>query len=253
MTAPGSPRAHGKVRHLFVKTFHGREASELSGGESLQCVQGWGIEGDVHANRFSPRQILITLASDLEKFAIAPGSLHENMVVSLTPEHMFRPGAAILTDRGVEIRLTMYCEPCSRISHLIPSLRDLIQRRGILGTIAKGGSISTGDLFTLLPDQYALLPESPTRRFQDFVAAIPPGTVVRYADIAVGMGVAHSFVRAMPGYIKTNIHLGLPMHRIVNAQGQLLAYLPNQAEKLTAEGVQIERAKVDLRSFLWQG
>lgn len=56
----------GTVENLFIKRAHGRDTTELTYGTSLLCVQGLGIEGDVHANRLSPRQILITLVPDLE-------------------------------------------------------------------------------------------------------------------------------------------------------------------------------------------
>lgn len=251
-TAKGAHCIDGTVEYLRVKAAHGEDANATP-CPTLVCVQDVGIAGDVHANRLSPRQILITLASDLEEFALAPGALHENMVISLPSRKHFRPGAAIVTSSGVEIRLTMFCEPCARILSQIADLRRIIHRRGILGTIVTGGAIRLGDTVQLLPNKYAPLPESPVQRFLDFVSTIPAGHVVRYSDVAIGMGVADSFVRALPGYIRRNLDGGAPVHRIVNAKGELLASIPGQAQRLAAEGVRIATATVDLARYLWRG
>lgn len=260
-SAKDAPCIDGSVDYLRVKSVHGLVPNATPHATSVLCVQHLGIEGDVHANRLSPRQILITLASDLEEFALAPGALHENMVISLPSREHFRPGAAIVTSSGVEIRLTMYCEPCARILPLVANLRRIIHRRGILGTIVAGGAIRIADTVQLLPDRYAPLPESPVERFLDFVSTIPAGKVVRYSDVAIGMGVADSFVRALPGYIRRNLGDGAPVHRIVNAKGELLASIPDQAQRLAAEGVRIDdggsmprkAATVDLATHLWRG
>ena len=71
-------------------------------------------------------------------------------------------------------------------------------------------------------------------------------------DITMAIGVDDSFIRALPGYIKRHLDAGLPLHRIVNGRGQLLAALPQQARMLAAEGVPSDGA-VDLDRFLWQG
>lgn len=249
----------GEVKNLYIKAKHGSAPVELAPGESLTCVDGLGLAGDIHAHRLSPRQILITLQSQLIEFSIAPGELHENMVIATSFAEHFRPGAALLTAGGVEIKLTMYCEPCKRIRMAVPDLAQIVHRRGILGYVIKGGEIRRHDSFKLLPNRYAPLPESISQKFVDFVAAIPRGRVVRYLDVTVGMGVAQGFVRAIPGYIKRNGGKGLPMHRIVSGQGNLLDYLPDQALKLLAEGVEVSRfahpgtASVALQRYLWKG
>lgn len=260
------PSSSGRIEALFWMAKRGHPTTAANPNELLDCVAGFGIQGDVHAHRLSPRQILITLQSELDELHIAAGALYENMVISLPSPDLFKPGAALVTDRGVEIKLTMFCEPCKRIAPVVADLGAMINRRGVLGTIEHGGMLKIGDAVKLVPGRYAALPESAYQRFLDFVPTIPAGKVVRYLDVTIAIGVAPSFVRAVPAFIKRSIGsdlpLQLPLHRIVNAQGALLPYLPNQAAKLAAENVQIDvRADaaggavsaVDLASHLWTG
>lgn len=256
------PFDSGRIENLFRKERHGKDNIALSQGEALECFTGFGIQGDVHANRLSPRQILITLQSELDGLSIAAGALHENVVISSRFAELFRPGTALITERGVEIRLTMFCEPCKRILSVAPDLRAMINRRGTLGYIERGGKIGVDDRFTFLPGRYTALPESAYQRFLEFVPKIPPGKVVRYSDVTTAIGVADSFVRALPGYIKRSVGFDIPLHRIVSAEGWLPNYVAAQAEKLIAEGIQVKfpnemlgrvRGKTELQQHLWHG
>jgi alkylated DNA nucleotide flippase Atl1 len=256
------PTDEGRIEKIFRKESHGKPTIELGPGEMLECIAGFGIQGDVHANRLSPRQILVTLQSELDELQIAAGALRENLVISTNSAEMFRPGSALITDKGVEINLTMFCEPCKRISSVVPDLGSMINRRGILGYIEKGGAIQIGDAVSLVASRYSPLPESPYQKFLDFVSTIPAGKVVRYLDVTIAMGVADSFVRAVPGYIKRSVGNNIPLHRIVNAQGNLLTYVPNQAKILAEEGIAVKMesdlfgeslGKIELESHLWQG
>lgn len=252
----------GKIEGLYVKTKHGEPTIELLSDDAMICEDGFGIRGDVHANRLSPRQVLITITSELEHLSISPGALRENIVISSSHPESFRPGSAIVTGSGVEIRLTMYCEPCKRIAHVEENLAKLINRRGVLGSFEKGGEIRQGDTLKLIPDRYDPLPESAYQKFLDFILTVPTGRVVRYFDVTVGIGVAHSFIRAIPGYIKRSAGKPMPFHRIVNAQGNLLDFIPGQATDLEAEGVILQSGfglfdegtrSVSLSKYLWQG
>jgi alkylated DNA nucleotide flippase Atl1 len=236
----------GTIRYLFQ--------SPQQACATAACEAGWGLTGNVHGHRLSPRQILVTLESELSELGIAPGALYENMVIALAAPELFRPGSALITSSGVEIRLTMYCEPCKRILPIVQSLAKMVHRRGVLGSVVKGGRLEIGDQLHIIGNRYAPLPESAFQKFLDFVPLIPHGRVVRYSDVTMALGVADSFVRALPGYIKRSLGLGLPVHRIVSAKGGLLDFLPGQAQLLADEGVITSgQGKVDLAACLWQG
>jgi alkylated DNA nucleotide flippase Atl1 len=244
----------GRIERLYLKPERGGPLRPLAAGEAMLCEAGVGIHGDAHASRLSPRQVLITLASELRELEIVPGALSENIVISSDQPALFRPGAALVTATGVEIRLTMFCEACWRIAHVTTSLRRLLRRRGVLGVIETGGALHLGDAVELVEDRYPALPESAYQRFQDFVLAVPRGRVVRYSDVTIAIGVADSFVRALPGYIKRSAGGALPVHRIVNARGELLNCLPEQAARLQEEGViNHGDTMVDLSRYLWRG
>jgi alkylated DNA nucleotide flippase Atl1 len=244
----------GRVGHLFLKPRRGGAAVELDCDTPLLCVSALGVAGDVHANRLSPRQILVTLQSQLDELSIVPGALFENMVVALDDPRHFRPGSAIVTAGGVEIRLTMYCEPCKRILPVVADLAQMVGRRGILGYIVDGGAVRRGDAVSVIPGRYAALAESPAQKFRDVVQAIPAGRVLRYLDVTIAMGVDASFARAVPGYIRRSLADGFPVHRIVDRRGRLLEYVPGQAGKLASEGVDVDGGgAVDCERFLWQG
>jgi len=252
-------RVGGRIEHLYTKTARRAETRATPPKGALSCVAGWGIDGDVNAHKLSPRQILVTLQAELEELAIMPGALRENLVISLEDRRAFVPGASLVTSAGVEIALTMYCEPCKRIQHVVPDFHKIMQRRGILGKVVCGGRLKHFDKIFLAPGVYEPLPDSTQERFINFAARIPSGRVVRYIDVTVGMGVADSFVRALPGYIKRAAQrdrIGVPLHRIVDAQGRLPQFIPQQLAKLEQEGVSFGNPAtnvVDLQSCLWQG
>lgn len=243
----------GRVERLFIKPAHGAQPLALMPGEALRCSAGLGIAGDVHANRLSPRQVLVTLRSELDALSLPAGALHENLAIALAVPAAFRPGAALVTARGVEIWLTKYCEPCQRIAAVAPDLGAMIHRRGILGRIVVGGDIVAGDTLELIPGRHAALPESTLQMFLDTVAAIPAGRVATYRDVTTAMGVADSFVRAIPGYIRRNAAAGLPSHRIVDAKGRLPELVQGQQVLLEGEGVSVRAGAVDLARYLWRG
>lgn len=244
----------GRVDRLYLKPRRGAAVVELDRATPLVCVSALGVEGDIHANRLSPRQILVTLRSQLDELSIAPGALFENMVVALDDPSHFRPGSAIVTAGGVEIRLTMYCEPCKRILPVVADLARMVRRRGILGYIVNGGAVRRGDAVSVAPGRYAALAESPAQKFRDVVRAIPAGRVLRHLDVTIAMGVDAGFARAVPGYVRRGLADGFPVHRIVDRHGRLLSYVPGQAEKLASEGVDVDGERgVDCERFLWQG
>jgi alkylated DNA nucleotide flippase Atl1 len=254
-----SAGATGVVLSLFWKPHRGAPMEQAS---LLQCIAGYGIQNDVNAHKLSPRQVLITLDAEIEELSAGPGALRENMVVALEDQTAFRPGASLIASSGVEIALTMYCEPCKRIAHIVPTYSEIMGKRGILGRIVRSGTIGEKDSFSIFDEAYDPLQDAVEQRFFDFVRSIPRGRVVRYIDVTIGIGVADSFVRAMPGYIRRASGTTLPLHRIVDGQGRVLDYVSRQAKELENEGVALIRqadlfdqkgTRVDLGAHLWLG
>ncbi|MEM9161452.1 MAG: MOSC domain-containing protein, partial [Cyanobacteria bacterium P01_F01_bin.4] len=128
----------GVVCQLFVKRGTGQPMQPV---ETLNLIAGNGIQEDVNANPMSPRQLLVVRQEDLAEFEIAPGALRENIVVAGLSAEAVAPGAKLLFDGGATIRLTFYCEPCQHVKPWVPSLKQIEQKRGILGVVLTAGKV----------------------------------------------------------------------------------------------------------------
>lgn len=84
---------------------------------------------------------------------------------------------------------------------------------------------------------------------RDLVAAIPPGKVATYGDIAGAVGL--STPRTV-GWIMRTDSGDLPWHRVIGAGGKPAAHLAErQLRLLAAEGTPIRDGRVDLRAARW--
>ncbi|MBW4565178.1 MAG: MGMT family protein [Mojavia pulchra JT2-VF2] len=234
----------GYIRHLFIKQQH---KSTMTSVEKINLKIVHGIEEDINANPISPRQILIVRYEDILEFAIPPGELRENIVISGIKAENFTPGSVISFDSGAAIRLTFYCEPCKRIAHLVDSLKHLQAKRGILGVVINSGTINVGNSVYIQTDKFPALPEKPYERFLEFIVKVPAGKVVTYKQIIQAIGVDNSYLRAIPIYLKKTSAEDYPIHRILDSQGYLIKYVSNQKRKLELEDVKI-LAHLDLSS-----
>ena len=100
-------------------------------------------------------------------------------------------------------------------------------------------------------------PATRSRRICDTIAAVPPGTVASYGQIAEIAGIPRGARQV--GYVLRRLPEGhrLPWHRIVRSSGQI-ALAPDsdgfreQRDRLRAEGVRVESGRIDMRRFRWQ-
>jgi alkylated DNA nucleotide flippase Atl1 len=251
----------GVVSKLFC-----RVAKDLPsiGMEQLVLKSGIGIESDIHASTISPRQILLVRYEDLSKGSlgsgpiedIQPGQLGENMVVTGIAANEFVPGAMLQFTGGAAIRLTFYCEPCKKIANLVWSIKDIEQRRGILGVVLQSGILTTDQSFTIQPGVFEALSEIPYQRFLDLLAQVPVGKVVTYFSVLAGMGVDRGYLRALPGYLRKAVAAGYPAHRVLDSKGYLTPHVDDQADRLLIEGIEViqdaDRSRVLIEKYLWR-
>ncbi len=81
------------------------------------------------------------------------------------------------------------------------------------------------------------------------VAAIPPGSVATYGDLATAAGLSSPRI---VGWIMRTDSADLPWHRVIAASGKPAAHLvERQLAQLRAEGVPIRDGRVDLRVARW--
>ncbi|WP_068280934.1 MGMT family protein [Aldersonia kunmingensis] len=91
--------------------------------------------------------------------------------------------------------------------------------------------------------------EDQVERVRELVAAIPPGRVSTYGDIASAAGL--SSPRTV-GWIMRTDSADLPWHRVIGASGKPANHLATrQLERLAAEGVPIHDGRVRLAEARW--
>ncbi|SFQ17382.1 Alkylated DNA nucleotide flippase Atl1, participates in nucleotide excision repair, Ada-like DNA-binding domain [Amycolatopsis arida] len=87
-------------------------------------------------------------------------------------------------------------------------------------------------------------------RVRELVAAVPPGKVATYGDIAALAGAS---TPRLVGRVLSEDGLDLPWHRILRANGTPAPHLARrQLELLRAEGVLADGKKVNLRTYRWR-
>lgn len=94
----------------------------------------------------------------------------------------------------------------------------------------------------------APITDADVERVRMLVAAIPPGRVVTYGDIACAAGL--STPPRIVGWIMRTDSADLPWHRVIGASGRPAAHLANeQLARLRAEGVLADGGRVPLRRY----
>jgi alkylated DNA nucleotide flippase Atl1 len=251
----------GVASRLFCRTAKGLPPIEMA---QLTLQAGQGIEGDIHANPISPRQILIVRQENLNKGAlgcgpindIQPGQFGENLVIGGVSDNEFVPGAILKFAGGAAIRLTFYCEPCKKIAGLVWSIKDIEQKRGILGVVVQDGVLGAGEEFKIYPGACTALAEVPYQRFLDLLAQVPAGKVVTYSSVLMGIGVDRGYLRAIPGYLRKAAAANYPAYRVLDSKGYLTPHLSDQRARLLAEGIAVmkdaDKFWVSIDQYLWR-
>lgn len=97
--------------------------------------------------------------------------------------------------------------------------------------------------------------DDPDRRVWQVVAAIPPGSVATYGQVAELAGLPRAARRV--GRILGSLPAGtrLPWHRVINASGR--SSLPGaageeQRRRLAAEGIRFDNGRTSLERFRWR-
>ncbi|MCV7151863.1 MGMT family protein [Mycolicibacterium pyrenivorans] len=93
----------------------------------------------------------------------------------------------------------------------------------------------------------AAITEEQVERVRALVAAVPPGSVATYGDIADAAGLSSARI---VGWIMRTDASDLPWHRVITASGRPASHLATrQLELLRAEGVLASDGRVPLREY----
>jgi MOSC domain-containing protein YiiM len=169
--------------------------------DRVRAIACQGLEGDVHADPLSPRQLLLAGTDAYDAFALAPHALRENLLVDVDTSRL-ASGTVLQVGDGVLLRLMFQCEACGHLDAHRPGLSTRIgTRRGMLARVLRGGEIRPGDRIRTAGTPLPPWSDDWRERIVHVLDTLPPASVVTYKRLAQLAGVASSYCRAFPGMI----------------------------------------------------
>ena len=139
----------------------------------------------------------------------------------------------------------------SAFSSVIPGWH---QNKEHWNTIILDGTIPDEAVRKMIAEGYDLVTDSPTKRIYEAVKKIPKGHVATYGQVAALAG-DKNMARAVGNALHRNPDPEhIPCFRVVNAKGELAGGFAFggaevQARLLRADGVEVEKNRVDLTRF----
>jgi len=170
--------------------------------ERLRLTANVGIEGDRHADAFSPRQLLLAGVDAYTRFDLAPQALRENLLVDVDVATL-SSGTVLQVGAQALLRVMFVCEACGQLDRHGARLAARIgARRGMLARVLRGGDVYLGDAVRAIGLSLAPWPEDWRQRLALVLDAAPEGSVVTYARLAHLAGIQSSYCRAFPAVLK---------------------------------------------------
>lgn len=163
-----------------------------------RAIDGLGLEGDIHAEALSPRQLLLADASVYDDFSLPAHALGENLLLDFDTASL-QSGAVLAIGDEVRVRLMFQCEACGQLDAVRPGLaRRIGARRGMLARVLCGGIIRRGDVVRDLGILRPAWSDDWRERVRRVLDALPAGTVIEYRQLARLAGIQSSYCRAFP-------------------------------------------------------
>jgi MOSC domain-containing protein YiiM len=114
--------------------------------EEAVVLAGIGLEGDRHARADSLRQVLLVSKEVLDALDVRPGDVKENVTVAGLDVMRLAEGDRVRIGDQVVLEVTNVCDPCERMDEIRPGLRNELEGRRGMNTVAvAGGTIRRGD------------------------------------------------------------------------------------------------------------
>jgi MOSC domain-containing protein YiiM len=190
----------GHVRALALRPIGSRSALAV---DSVRALAGLGLEGDRHADPFSPRQVLLASAAAYADFKLPAHALGENLLLDAGTARL-ASGTVLRVGDVVLLRLMFQCEPCGTLDGFQAGLSGRIgARRGMLARVLAGGPIHAGDRILDVGQGLPAWHDDWRERVAQVLRAVPDGMVLSYARLALLAGVQSSYCRAFPRLLKS--------------------------------------------------
>jgi hypothetical protein len=169
---------------------------------TVQALAGAGLQGDVHADPLSPRQVLLAGAAAYVGHSLPDGALGENLLLDFDTSAL-SSGALLALGPQAVLAVSFQCEACGYLDAQSPGLAKRIGRqRGALARVLRSGPITVGDTVRLLPGSGRQWPEDWRERVRMVLQRMPEGLVLEYAQLARLAGVQTSYCRVMPRILR---------------------------------------------------
>lgn len=183
----------GELKAVAIRTAAGWQACD-----SARLTGMTGIDGDIHADRVSPRQVLLASASAYRDLALPPHALRENLLIDADTAHL-SSGTVLRIGSEVRLRLMFQCEACGQLDGQQSALsRRIGARRGMMARVLAGGVIARGDRMHNLGVLEATWLDDWRARIAQVLAAVPADSVIEYKHLARLAGIQSSYCRAFP-------------------------------------------------------
>ena len=139
----------GKVLGLHIATQKGQTMTDVA---EAKAIADLGLEGDRHAEKGSPKQVLLMDKETLDLLSLSSGMIKENITVEGLDLSSVKPGNVFFLGADVTMEATGLCEPCDQMDALRPGLQEALKdRRGVLAMVLNGGTLRVGDSVRVEP------------------------------------------------------------------------------------------------------
>ncbi|MFT5646999.1 MAG: MOSC domain-containing protein YiiM [Aureispira sp.] len=183
------------ITNLLVKRKGGDE-HPLEEVKSFEVDEN-GIIGAIPAS--ITRHVLFLPKQVLEDFNLAPGNFRENIIIDGANIHALKSGTVLLIGT-VKIRLTYHCEPCKRVRKF-GSIKDIMHKRGYLGTVLNAGTINVNDTIEISQTEFFdVIPYEIKERIQWYLNQ--QENPVSASQITVDLGFTKSTEQVIPKMVE---------------------------------------------------
>lgn len=170
--------------------------------DCADAVAARGLLGDAHADRYSPRQLLLADADVYRTLSLPPHALRENLLVDIDTAAL-ASGMVLQVGNDVLLRLMFQCEACGNLDAFRPGLSRLLDdRRGMLARVLTGGTLRAGDPIRDVRLSLPAWSDDWHDRVRMVLDALPSDSVIEYRELARLAGVQSSYCRAFPRMIR---------------------------------------------------
>jgi MOSC domain-containing protein YiiM len=116
----------------------------------VEAIENKGLKCCIHGRPDSKRQVLLMDRETLDKFALPPGAVKENVTVKGMDFQTLAIGQRLKVGECV-LEITIPCDPCHRMDEIRMGLQqELRGQRGWLCRVVEAGTIRKGDAVAVM-------------------------------------------------------------------------------------------------------